>query len=342
MGGKSSTPAQIALAIDATQPCADPAVFVAGRSGIWRSGNDGGDWYPMVGHMGVTLIQDLAVDPHAPASVDMVATDWTFLTSSDTGASVTSPVIKLAASTGFDVAIDSTVTPSRVYIATGNRDGNRQGKIYSSSSPAVSSSWTDEGLSALAGVKRPLAIAVGRSGTSRVLLAAVDAAGIYRKVGTGNWTKAAAAAMTTKNWAKPIQMVWPAGTPIVYLYDHRSGIWRSTDAGATWTKPSSGDLKGSIATDVAGTTLWVSNGTALYRIDNAGKVSAAALASVTVVTVPQPGPVAVAPGGSVYLAVQPTATTPARLPLRRQPRHLDRRGRRQLPGHCAPALPVGG
>jgi hypothetical protein len=317
LGGKSSTPAQIALAIDATQPCADPAVLVAGRSGIWRSGNDGGDWYPMVGHMGVTLIQDVAVDPHAPASVDMVATDWTFLTSSDTGASVTSPVIKLAASTGFDVAIDSTVTPSRVYIATGNRDGNRQGKIYSSSSPAVSSSWTDEGLSALAGVKRPLAIAVGRSGTSRVLLAAVDAAGIYRKVGTGNWTKAAAAAMTTKNWAKPIQMLWPAGTAIVYLYDHRSGIWRSTDAGATWTKlwakPSSGDLKGFIATDAAGTTLWVSNGTALYRIDNASKVSAAALAPVTVVTVPQPGPVAVAPGGSVYLAVQPTATTPARL-----------------------------
>ena len=204
-----------------------------------------------------------------------------------------------------------------MYIATGNRDGNKQGKIYSSSTPAVASSWTDEGLSALAGVKRPLAIAVGKSGSSRVLLAAVDAAGIYRKVGTGKWTRAAAAAMTTKNWAKPIQMVWPAGTSIVYLYDHRSGIWRSTDAGATWAKlwakPSSGDLKGFIATDATGTTLWVSNGTALYRIDNANKVTAATLAPATVLTVPQPGPVVVAPGGSLYLAVQPTATTPARL-----------------------------
>src|SRR4029079_16575333 len=43
------------------------------------------------------------------------------------------------------------------------------------------------------------------------------------------------------------------------------------------------------------------------------KATAAGLAPVTVLTVPQPGPVAVAPGGSVYLAVQPTAATPARL-----------------------------
>jgi hypothetical protein len=185
LGGKSSTPAQIALAIDATQPCADPAVLVAGRSGIWRSGNDGGDWYPMVGGMGVTLIQDLAVDPHAPASVDMVATDWTFLTSSDIGASVTSPVIKLAASTGFDVAIDSTSRPRACTSPPGTATATSRARSFVVH-PAVAGSWTDEGSSALAGVKRPLATAVGKSGSSRVLPAAVDAAGIYRKVGTGN------------------------------------------------------------------------------------------------------------------------------------------------------------
>ena len=317
LGGSSSTPAQITLAPDPAQPCNDPAVLIAGRSGIWRSDNAGGDWYPMVGGMGVTLIQSLALDPKAPSAVDLAATDWTFMTSADGGTTINLPIIKMAASTAFDVAVDSSVTPSRVYVATGNRDGNRQGKLYSSTTPAVSTSWTDEGLSKLAGVKRPLAIAVGKSGANRVLLAAVDAAGIYRKVNSGAWVKTANVAMKAKNWAKPIQMIWPAGTSVVYLYDHRSGIWRSTDAGVTWVKlwakPSSGDLKGYIATDATGNTLWVSNGTALYEIANAKTVKAGAPLPVTVLTLPAPGPVAVAPSGSVYLATQATPGVPAQL-----------------------------
>jgi hypothetical protein len=319
LGGKSSTPAQITIDPDPTDACAQPKVLVAGRSGIWQSANAGGDWYPMVGQMGVTVVQTLALDPSSPGAVDIAATDWTFLTSSNAAAGVSSPAIKLAASTGFDVAIDPWVSPSRVYIATGNRDGNRQGRIYSSTTPAVGSSWKDEGLSALAGAKRPLAIAVGKTAAgAHVLLAAVDAGGIYRKVGT-SWTRAASTAMTTKNWAKPIQMIWPAGTQTVYLYDHRSGTWRSADAGQTWVKlwakPSTGDLKGYIATDATGATLWVSTGTALYRIDNArtGTVAAGTLTPLTVLTAPLPGPVAVSSTGSVYLALQPSGGVAAQL-----------------------------
>ena len=315
LGGKSSTPAQITL-VSGADACAQPDVLVAGRSGIWRSSNAGGDWYPMVGNMGVTLVQTLALDPAAPSSIDVAATDWTFLTSSDALADVTSPLIKKAASTGFDVAIDSTIRPSRVYVATGNRDNNTQGKIFSAASPSAPASWTDELLPV---AKRPLAIAVGKTTAgARVLLAAVDAGGIYRKVGTA-WTHISTPAMTLKTGAKPIQMLWPAGTQLVYLYDHRSGIWRSNNGGSTWVKiwakNSQGDLKGFIATDATGSTLWVSTGGTLYRIANAptGTVTAGTMTPVAVLTVPAPGPVAVAPNGTVYLAVQPTAGVPAQL-----------------------------
>jgi hypothetical protein len=315
LGGKSSTPAQITLAPQ-SDACAQPEVLVAGRSGIWDSGNAGGDWYPLVGKMGVTVVQTLALDPAAASSVQVAATDWTFLTSSNALASVTSPFIKQAASTGFDVAIDASVKPSRVYLATGNRDNNTQGKIYSSATPTVSTSWTNESLPV---AKRPLAIAVGKTtGGARVLLAAVDAGGIYRKVGT-TWTKISTPAMTLKTGAKPIQMLWPAGTQLVYLYDHRSGIWRSNNGGSTWVKiwakNSQGDLKGFIATDATGSTLWVSTGGALYRIANAatGTVTAGTMTPVAMLTRPWPGPVAVGSNGTVYLAVQPSPGVPAQL-----------------------------
>ena len=315
LGGKSSTPAQITL-VPAADACAQPTVLVAGRSGIWQSANAGGDWYPMVGQMGVTVVQTLALDPAATSTLHVAATDWTYLTSPDGLATVTSPFIKKAASTGFDVAVDASVRPSRVYLATGNRDNNTQGRIYSSATPGVSSSWTDELLPV---AKRPLAIAVGKTtGGARVLLAAVDAGGIYRKVGT-SWTKISTPAMTLKTGAKPIQMLWPAGTQLVYLYDHRSGIWRSNNGGSTWVKiwakNSQGDLKGFIATDATGSTLWVSTGGTLYRIANAatGTVTAGTMTPVPVLTEPWPGPVAVAPNGTVYLAVQPSAGVPAQL-----------------------------
>ena len=315
LGGASSTPAEITLVPEA-DACAQPDVLVAGRSGIWRSGNAGGDWYPMVGNMGVTLAQALALDPAAASSVDVAATDWTFLTSSNGLADVSSPLIKKAASTGFDVAVDASTRPSLVYLATGNRDSNTQGKIFSSADPSVSTSWTDELLPV---AKRPLAIAVGKTTTgARVLLAAVDAGGIYRKVGTA-WSHVSTPAMTLKTGAKPIQMLWPTGTQLVYLYDHRSGIWRSKNGGSTWVKiwaqKSQGDLKGFIATDARGSTLWASTGGALYRIANAatGTVAAGTMTPVPVLTVPAPGPVAVAGDGTVYLAVQPTAGVPAQL-----------------------------
>ncbi|MDX6533086.1 MAG: hypothetical protein QOF68_830 [Gaiellales bacterium] len=310
LGGPMYAPAQIAFAPSSL--CESPEVFVAGRSGLWGSRDDGGTWYPMVGRMGVSIAQTMAVDPANPRLVHIAATDWGYVGSSNGLDTVSAAAIPGAGPTAFDVAVDSASGPSRVYVTTGHRDSNTKGRVLSSSTPSVNSSWVDEKLP-VAG-KRALAIAVGRQGANRVVIAAVDAGGIWRKVGTA-WKKVTTPAMAVRNPAKPIQLIWPTGTGTIYLYDHKTGIWRSTDYGLKWTKiwakPSVGDLKGYIAANATGTQLWVSTGGSIYRLDgaNSGTVGAGITPRLTL---PWAGPVGFDhASGTVYVAEQ---ATPGRAP----------------------------
>jgi len=244
--------------------------------------------------MGVSIAKTLAVDPSNPQQVHIAATDWGYVGSSNGLDTVVSQAIRGAGATAFDVAVDSSFGTSRVYVSTGHRDNNTNGKVFSTSTPSVNASWVDEKLPSQG--KRALAIAAGRQGSSRILLAAVDAGGIWRKAGSV-WKKITTPAMSVRNPAQPIQMLWPAGTGTVYLYDHKSGIWRSTDYGVRWTKiwakPTTGDLKGYIATNASGTQLWVSTAGSLYRLDGANRgIVGNGLSAVPVLTVPWAGPVA--------------------------------------------------
>lgn len=308
LGGPMYTPAQIALA--PAGACSDPGVFVAGRSGLWGSRDHGGTWYPMVGRMGVSIAKTLAVDPADPQVVHVAATDWSYIGSSNALETVTGAAIPGAGPTAFDVTVES----GQVSVSTGHRDNNTKGKVLSTATPSVNTSWVDEKLPVSG--KRALAIAAGRQGSTRVLLAAVDAGGVWRKAGS-SWKKISTAAMAAHNAAAPIQMLWPAHTSIVYLYDHNTGIWRSTNAGTNWVKiwarPSTGDLKGYIAVNSTGTQLWVSTAGAIYRLDraNTGTVGGA-ITAVPVLTLPWAGPVAVDQvSGTVYAAEQ---ATPGREP----------------------------
>lgn len=298
---------------------ADPRrIWVAGRSGAWLSKDSGDSWYPVVDGMGVTINRSVAADPNVPGRVYVANTDWVMLYSSDSMAHVAQskpPVGNMA----YSIALDTTTTPSRVYLATGERDTNTQGDVYSNPDPASGGAWVDEGLSDFTGAKRVFAVAVNRVGGQPVIVAAVEGSGIWRKAG-GTWTRVNSTALTTTQNTKTASITWAPGSPDVYLYDHMSGVWRSTDDGATWTKIWGQTLNvwetGFVAADPKNNQrLYVSNTQGLFRLDNA--VSGASVESgaitKTSLGVASAGAVSVGSDARLLVATRVSATVAAAL-----------------------------
>lgn len=293
----SFTAAQIV--VDAT----GTNVYVAGRSGVWRSPDGGANWWPVVRGMGVTINRDVVADPNVSGRVYVGNTDWLLLWSADGGRTITQNRPPTGAET-FGVALDTTTTPSAVTVAVGDRDTNSAGEVYSNVDPASTTAWVSEGLAASTGGKRPLAIAVGHPGGQRVLLAAVEDGGVWRKSGT-SWTRVSTSAMGAQT-TDSAGFAWQEGSSTVFLYDRESGVWRSNDAGATWTmiwsKPSATEMTGYVALDpkVAG-RLWVAARDGLYRIEGAasGSVDAASLLPIELGALVNPSEISFDPGGAL-------------------------------------------
>ncbi len=194
-----------------------------------------------------------------------------------------------------------------MFVATGSPAGSGDGEVYSSAT-TMTGGWTDEGLSTVAQGARPLAIAVGRVGTEHVLLVATEGDGIWRKAGDV-WTKVSASAMQDPQVTNAASFVWPPG-PFVYLFDHRTGIWRSSDSGSTWSliwrRPSGYLMTGFLAADPrVPDRLYVSVGhEGVFRIDHArtGSGLTGDLAPIRLGAFTRPGAIAVDATGGVYVA----------------------------------------
>lgn len=160
--------------------------------------------------------------------------------------------------------------------------------------------------------KRPIGIAVGRDGSSnRVILAAVQESGLWRKVGGGSWSRVdvticAGAQITRAAW-----FVWQPGSQYVYVFDRASGVYRSDDYGATWT------LIWNVTSDVGRTgfiamnpavanELWVSTEDNLYKLSgaNSGTVGVG-ITAITLSAVARPGAIAFDTAGNAYCASLP-------------------------------------
>jgi hypothetical protein len=316
LGGDHYTSAMVADAGPAADGCGSEALFVTGRSGIWRSRDGGGNWYPVVDGLGVTINPALAADPAAAGRVNIASSDWAYLVSLDGGAHVSQ---RRAGKQGFDVAADPTREAGAALLATGNESTNKLGELWSSPDPATVP-WTSEGLGAAAAGKRPLAAVANLVAGRRVLLAAVDAGGIWRRDGGAAWAHVSTTAMATKQSYAAASLVWPAGSATAYLYDHRTGVWRSGDAGRTWTKiwskKAAGKLVGYLAIDPSQPgRLWVSAADGVYRLDGAGTgtVGNGVLKAVRMLSAFRPGPLAVEPDGSLLVAVPASPSGPAAL-----------------------------
>jgi hypothetical protein len=306
LGGDHYTSAMVTDAGPPPSGCDSRALFVTGRSGIWRSLDAAGGWYPAVAGLGVTINTGVAADPVAPGSASIASSDWGYLFSRDGGIHVTQ---NRAGKQGFDVAADPTRSAGAALLATGSETANRAGELWSNPDPATGV-WTSEGLGIAAAGKRPLAVAANLVGGRRVLLAAVDGNGIWRKDGTAAWVKVSATAMATKQRFAAASLVWPLGSTTAFLYDHRTGVWRSSDSGRSWvkiwSKPASGKLVGFLAIDPAVPgRLWVSATDGVYRLDGAGSgtVGSGGLTALKVLATARPGPLAIQPGGAVLCAI---------------------------------------
>jgi photosystem II stability/assembly factor-like uncharacterized protein len=316
LGGANYTAAMVADAGPVGGGCGSQDLYVTGRSGIWRSADAGADWYPVVAGLGVTINPALAADPGAPGRLNIASSDWAYLISLDGGGHVAQV---RAGKQGFDVAADTTRAPGAALLATGSQSSNKQGELWSSPNPATTP-WTSEGLGAAAGGKRPLAVAANLVSGRRVLLAAVDANGVWRRDGSSAWAKVSSGPMATKQAYPAASLAWPTGSTTAYLYDHRTGVWRSTDSGKTWVKiwakKAAGKLVGYVAVDPAQPTrLWVSAADGVYRLDgaNTGTVGNGVLKAVRVLSPSRPGPMAFRPDGSLLVAVPASPSGPAAL-----------------------------
>ena len=306
LGAVSYLAAQVAIDPTPLPPgqCLQQRVLVAGRSGVWGTQDGGDDWYPQVHGLAATLVRSVATVPGASQRIWAGVADWRFVHSEDGGASfaLDSPGTGGA---GFDIAVDRSTTTPSAYLAVGTSAGNLP-KVYSSANPGTVG-WRDQGLSSVAKGGRALAVLAGRAGATHVILAAAEGSGVWRKVGS-SWTKVNAVAMAGSQATNSAAFAWLPGSTTMYLFDHRTGIWRSTNAGLTWgpiwqfrtNVLYSGDI---VVDPTNPTTVYVSIGDdGVYRLDhaNAGTVGGGQIVPVRIGTFAHPGPLTMDPAGLLF------------------------------------------
>lgn len=286
-------------------PAAPDVVYVAGRSGVWKTSDGGANWYPCVQGLGVTGNRALAVNPADPNGLVVGSTDWIALSTYDGARTVAldEPPRPTGPARLRNMTLSMASDASRVYAGVGYRDDNVAGGLWSRPFDA-SAGWVDEGLFAAAGGGRPAAVmsTVDAAGT-RVLLVAVQASGVWRKGETGVWQRSASAPDFVDDAASFADL----GGGNVFVYDHIQGVYRSSDYGVTWTRiwavASKPRHTGYLLPDPhrAG-SLYASTATGLFRLRDA---TGDALTVEIVADVPRPGPLAVAAlpdGAAVYAA----------------------------------------
>lgn len=121
-------------------------LYVAGRSGAWRSDDGGVNWYPIVQGLAVTINRAVIPEYSTPSKIWIASTDWVIIKSQDYASSVIQD--RPGPNTGYDLFYDR--LSSRVYAAFGHRDINQNGKIFSKL--YADTKWTDERIDVPPGV----------------------------------------------------------------------------------------------------------------------------------------------------------------------------------------------
>lgn len=278
------------VAVDPSDPA---TVLVAGRAGAWRTTDGGATWRAAVAGLEVTAHDHTAVA--ADGRIATANTDHRLLVSDDGLRTVTA--VEPGATKGTAVAADVTGPPGTLLVATAERDANTDGELYRLA--AGSTDAESLGLAAEVGGRRVMAVASGFDGDTPVVLAAVEERGLWRLDDTG-WHQVPAAAFADTQESPEGRLLWPAGSSTIHALDRASGLWRSDDAGRSWTPlrrlelaNGRNDPEGFLTADPEDPTRrWLSLGDSLVALHDEGSD----------VEVPLAGPVlALADGGLVVV-----------------------------------------
>ena len=297
-------------------------IFVAGRGGVWRGTQTGGvwSWYPVVQGLGSSVARDVAVEPvTASQQVAEADVDWTTTLSPthfEDGPAAEEPNSKPA----YAISFDRSTTPPAL-VAGGGKAAplHDMGWVSRNANPFdPTSPWVSLPTPPIS--RQVIGIAAGTSGSQPtvVIVVAEDTAGrgVYRSTfnGTawGGWVAATLSPVLNIGIdarSSKVDTWWPPGGSTLYVFDPKTGIWRSPDGGITFTRlwmaitDENVDHAGKMAGDPSSPNrLYFTTRTHLYVIDNASSCAPCTPNTDLMGGVlPRPGAVAVAPDGTAYV-----------------------------------------
>lgn len=233
----------------AIDPVSKTKIIAVGQSGAWMFDTSAGRSYPsMVGLMSTNNLK-VRIDPTDDLNIMVANVDDLSLSTGTGGANgdwrtnrTGTPILTNPSKPTF---FDVDVSNGRWWAGFGEDTANTNGEVYFNDNPRAGNSWTSMGLAAVTGGLRPMGIAVRRVGSVDIVLAAVQNGGIYKATFSaatppaisGSWTQVSSiafATMGTRARTRAFDIYWTTDA-LAFALDPTSGIWRTTDAGATWT-----------------------------------------------------------------------------------------------------------
>lgn len=281
------------------------AWVVCSTSAIWTTDDAGVTWRPANGFQILTY-RDIAISVTGAIAAGNV--DHDALVSIDNGLQW-----KSIGFNGVTVghAVSFSLNGAELAIGNGERDNNTtDGKIGVASSVETPSSPNLSEINNPNAPKRIIGLTWVElaNGTER-LIAAIDDAGVQtidRVNGSwSNWNTRSTAFMQAQANSLLRCSIVSDGASNIFIYDRKTGVWRSTDYGESWTQilasPTGADM-GYLAYDKVANRLYVATATQVLRIDDASNST-----STTSLAFPtnSPGAMALDPHGRLLVYAKP-------------------------------------
>jgi hypothetical protein len=302
-------------------------VMVAGQVGIWRTTDNGGNWYPMVEGFLNLVNRELAVDPNNPSKVYQTNVDYRMFESDDNfrTARVSEPTGN-SSSDGWSIFIDSSTNPSTVYLGLGDRDTNTGGELWRRDNTGA---WSLIMIGTELGVdngKRVTGVGVTKDTSNNVIIvAALQDGGLWRKQGSAAWTKLNIAAasdgrspITNQSTLRAEINIRP-GASTFFVYDRYSGLWRGDNYGTNWTRiftsPSNTEAIGYAKLHPTDNNIvFVSDTNGVHKITNAATAGQNGATSTEIGgSIARPGAMTLGPKNKILVVERPSSTSPPAL-----------------------------